>query len=504
MKVLPAIYGLILSTILLGATPVAAGSKLPPTAMSLASGDRLELERMLTRELQRVVDKQQRIAGQGGHVSVKATFDPSNPTLLVNFSRSYLPKYNGAAFEDLTHELSTLVFDLTDGLVHVRGLEFRIEGKPLNRYFPDEVPPIRKRAGAQLEPDTIVAIAAGHGYYLNHEDNTWRPQRDPSNGITEDFLTPYFILDLKDALLARSAVTIANARTPSTSTHAPSGQPWWKMGARYYLQSIYPALPAMWNSLPSSTDVMRERDEDIRSRPLFANYVGADTLIHVHTNAAETSAPRGARAYVQDGRTQDLPLASSMLCYMKEQITGQASFASYPVADYPHTGNYGEMRLADMSSVVVEVGFHTNPTDAGLLQNSAFRKAAMLGVEKGYRMHREGKPCHRWALNAVANASGPQNQNIPITADFQGYPKLPVRAELKVVSCATGWNCSNSTRATTMISDTRLTYNVKCTSTTPQPDASFTVTTTLVDADGVRTKSLQHAYVCTQPATTAS
>jgi hypothetical protein len=41
-----------------------------------------------------------------------------------------------------------------------------------------------------------VVVAAGHGIYYNHGFKDWPAQRDPSNGITEDFITPGYATEL--------------------------------------------------------------------------------------------------------------------------------------------------------------------------------------------------------------------------------------------------------------------------------------------------------------------
>lgn len=66
------------------------------------------------------------------------------------------------------------------------------------------------------------------------------------------------------------------------------------MAARYNLQEILPGQPEIWNSLPTATHDLREYDEDIRSRPLYANHLNATGLISVHTNGFESD-PRVRR-----------------------------------------------------------------------------------------------------------------------------------------------------------------------------------------------------------------
>ena len=207
--------------------------------------------------------------------------------------------------------------------------------------------------------DTLVVDAA-HGIYFHHEFDDWRAQRDPSNGITEDFLTPGLATELSTWLSARSGATSTFPRSTEATLHTPNAQAWWQIAARYRLEVLYPELPAIWHSLPDATHKLRERDEDIRSRPLLAEHLGPNTLIHRHTDAAGPTAS-GSRACDQTGRTTDQQLGDSVPCSMQELIQAREPDKTFPVARSAQGSDKGENRLATMPSKIVEVGFHTNP-----------------------------------------------------------------------------------------------------------------------------------------------
>jgi len=507
MNLKDSIFSAVLAaTFVLMAAPASAvshGGSVPATA--LRSDTRRSMDRMLTSEVQRVVDKQKRIAGQGKFVTATASLELDSAAVAVNLSKGYLPKSNGAAFEELRGEITNAVLEITEGTVRVQGVHFFIEGKPLEKYFPAEPRPALNpnppKLGAKLEGGDVVLLAAGHGMYFNHEPpGSWRTQRETWNGVTEDFLTPTYQAELSTQFIARSNATVVNPRSTSSTVFPGTSYLWKMMAARYYIASLYPNNPELWHSLPSSTDTMREYDEDIRARPLFGNFVGATTQIHLHTNGGDTVSANGTRVYFQEGRTADEPLAANILCYMREQIHAQSSYANFNVAELPSFADKGEMRLSASPAVIVEVAFHTNPTDAAALKNTTFQKASMRGVEKGYRLNHEGKGCVPQQITAVAAASGPQYKDIPVVVDFKGYPRLPLLAEVKYTSCPSGWSCNSSNRVTAMISDTRLSYTVKCSPSAPRPTTTFNVTTVLIDADGVRTPAVQNSFTCTTPA----
>ncbi|GAA5068374.1 hypothetical protein [Lysobacter panacisoli] len=214
----------------MSALPQVKASEVP--ARALSAKNRVAIERMLSVELQKIVDRQERIEGQAKYASVNVTLDTNSRALIINLSKSYVPKFNGAAFEDLQHELSTAALELLRDIISIDGVRYRFDGRPIEYYIPDVLPPASHRARVLSVQPRKVAVSAGHGVYFHHGFNDWRPQRDPSNGVTEDFITPTFVTELGAFLASRSGVVVANPRSTSGVLHSPSGQSWWKMGAR--------------------------------------------------------------------------------------------------------------------------------------------------------------------------------------------------------------------------------------------------------------------------------
>ena len=183
-----------------------------------------------------------------------------------------------------------------------------------------------------------------------------------------------------------------------------------------------------------------ELEDDIRSRPLYANHVGADALIHIHTNASETPSVRGVRVYFQKGRPESMALARSAACYMKESIQSINGYSDFLVERAPYPGNHGENRLANMPSIIAEVGFHTNAEDARAIQHPVFQDAAMRGLEKGYRMFREGKGCEPFTV-AFPDADLVSGDSKKIDVTVGGNPRYPIRYTMRVVECTRGILC---------------------------------------------------------------
>jgi len=495
------------------AVPV-AGMSAEVVQAPLSKARQAELEAMLTGEIQRVVNSQKRIEGQGRDVAASVSFEARSGEqelgLVIDLSETYVPLVFGAEMEDLQHQLSTTARQLLREIVSVRGVRFRYGGKDVYHYFPEQLQEelraaearaaraARKDAAAPTAAATVV-VAAGHGIYYHYGFKDWRAQRDPSNGIVEDFITPAYATELSHWLSRRSEATTRFPRSTSVVTHVPSGQPWERIGARYHLQATYPNNPEIWNSLPGATDNLRERNEDIRSRPLFANHIGANTILHLHTNAADDMTATGALAFYQPGRDEDQRLADNILCYMKELIQAKEPYKSYNVANKAGRDDYGENRLAAMPSVIIEAGFHTNPSDAAALKDPVFRTAAMKGVEKGYRLNAEGKSCEPFKIDRIPDATGLQGVPIPIEVHYKGYPQFAVTAQVEIVSCPIGWTCTGGKLTYRDKIPSPLGYRYTC-HTTSRPPANFRLKTTLDDTDQVSPEPVEHNVTCTPAA----
>ena len=309
-------------------------------------------------------------------------------------------------------------------------------------------------------------------------------------------------------MTGRGATILSRPRSTSTATHAPSGKPWWWVGSRAYIQDLLPNNSPIWNSLPTES----YRDNDLRARPLYANFLGVDALISIHTNGApDNRAKRGTEVHIQradsgsqNSLAESQRLGESILCHMKETIHASPNYTQWAVESVPRFINTAETRVGTMSSVIVEVGYHTNLDDAAALQNAIFRTAAMKGVEKGYRMYKEGKPCAQFAITSIPNASGPQNTNISATINYAGNPQFSVKRKTEIISCASGWNCSNYNGSYTSAMPSPLIFNFRCSASAPKPTATFRWRTTLTDVDGVVTNSVEQASTCTAASTTTA
>ncbi len=310
------------------------------------------------------------------------------------------------------------VFEWTYG---GRSLEDILQG-----VGPAPVPFSSRRAA--VEPGETVIVAAGHGRYHHHGYKDWRPHREVRNGVLEDDVTPKFADELT-RYLRLAQFDVAELRPNWPSSHEPSGLSWGRLGARYFLEQWKPAVPsAVWHSLPGASDPGRERREDILSRPLYANHVNAGALIHLHTNADDNPAASGVRVIVHPRRNESAELGKLALCSMREMIHSDDRFKLFPVAESPHVvDDKAENAKASMPSIIVETGFHTNPSDAEFIKDPEFRKASMMGVAKAYKLFKEGRSCENFEIVNAADFAEAVGSEAKIPVTLKGNPIYPLR-----------------------------------------------------------------------------
>ena len=113
----------------------------------------------------------------------------------------------------------------------------------------------------------------------------------------------------------------------------------------------------------------------LRVRVQEANLWGADVFISLHTNASVNPAANGAEALIYSFNSEvSLGLAEDIL----EEMTLVTGLRNRGVIERP--GLY-VLRRTYMPSVLVEMGFITNPSDAELLANSP--QLFALGIYRG-------------------------------------------------------------------------------------------------------------------------
>lgn len=225
------------------------------------------------------------------------------------------------------------------------------------------------------------------------------------------------------------------------------GKPLWTLSAREQLHRLRPDLTSVWNVSPRKDQVSR----DINARAKYANVVGADTMISLHSNAmmkGHHGEASGTRVYVLANRPESYRLGEALLCGMREMIHDQDAYSDWKVGAKPQIADRGENKTR-AAAAIVEVGFHDNRQDVAALKDPAFLDAAMLGVTKGYRLWRQGLACEKNPGIVVPEVTAAE-ENVPLSVTVKGEPTWPGRLKVESVgSCPGGWQCQVSQEFTT-------------------------------------------------------
>jgi N-acetylmuramoyl-L-alanine amidase len=427
--------------------PVAGTASVPPAA---PPEERFELEPILTAIVQSHVAAEERLPGQQPIVVPHVWYSDTGDVLNVELGKAYLPTDYTITFEEQVNAIVDLLISYTEQRTPIYRVDVWFEGKDIFDYFPDERGPEDRVVPKQVQEAKYrpkrdlgngrVLISAGHGIYYNSRYKDWRAQRDPVNRVVEDFWTPSFARRLAKLLQERSDSEVVQARSSDATRHADSNMPWSYMAARYHIQTMLPELPSIWNSPGKSALGMEERDQDTRSRPLFANHLGADAAIHLHTNADARPEVRGIRVFHHMQSPESKRLADLALCYMKESLSSNDFYSTFPVARQAIPKNHGENRLATMPSIIAELGFHTNKDDADAIQNDSFQVLTMRGLEKAYRMFKQGNECVPFGAT-YSDVTVMSDSIAEASITFAGFPRFPVRLESVVAECPPGVMC---------------------------------------------------------------
>lgn len=320
----------------------------------------------------------------------------------LNFSAGLFEK-GSAASEVAFREMMNAVigaegFTLTDAQFVIM-----VGGVRLDNIFSQMdpvLPPIEQQSGGPLltipmpdAPDESglaprggplsgrkIAISPGHGWTWT--GSGWTLQRGWWWGINEALVNAQIVMQL-NTLLVNAGATVYPARNMNTNAgNGVSGYPRWEENSREYVRSL--GLPSsIWDS--STTD----ENDDIRVRPLYANYRGADILISVHNNGAcnNNCGWKGGTMIIYDTGNGYHNGSYNLAKKIENQLIG--SLRSYNSnwwnrGVFGYNGSYGENRIATRPAIIIEAAFMDQEyPDNTFLRDANFRYKIAHGIYKG-------------------------------------------------------------------------------------------------------------------------
>ena len=157
-----------------------------------------------------------------------------------------------------------------------------------------------------------------------------------------------------------------------------SGQARWRECSRYWTQ-FAGAPSTVWDPIAGGED----NDDDVTARPRFAEWLGADAFVSLHTNAGGGA---GTSTYIYDGGAT--AGSSTLQTRVHDQVI-QDVRAEYN-AGWTDRGklqaNFGEVRLlSTMPGILIELAFHDTPgsLDLNALHDPRFRRIAARAIARG-------------------------------------------------------------------------------------------------------------------------
>lgn len=120
----------------------------------------------------------------------------------------------------------------------------------------------------------------------------------------------------------------------------------------------------------------RDRSISLPGRADFSNRLGADFFISIHANAAETPAVGGMEVYHFPGSDEGRNVATLVL---------EKMIAAFP--DHKDRGvkeaNFTVLRLTEMTSILIESEFLSNPAQLEFLADPRNQKNLALAISEG-------------------------------------------------------------------------------------------------------------------------
>lgn len=115
--------------------------------------------------------------------------------------------------------------------------------------------------------------------------------------------------------------------------------------------------------------------QDLQARCDISDAAGSKYFVAIHANSAEASDARGTETYYYDGNSEGQQLAQSI----QTELINATSFIDRGV----RTANYYVIKNTAAPSVLIEVGFISNPTEEALLANGDFQDKLAGAIAKG-------------------------------------------------------------------------------------------------------------------------
>jgi N-acetylmuramoyl-L-alanine amidase len=244
------------------------------------------------------------------------------------------------------------------------------------------------RAGSNRATDARYEVAHSGGTTLVEVDQTrdgmtWRHLGDfhfsRAEGATVRLLADAAVAG---RVVIADAVRLGGGLGSTPRGGGTSGRPRWQEAARYW--TAFAGAPgSVWDPVAGGED----NDDDVTARPRFAEWLGADAFVSLHTNAGGGS---GTSSFIYNGGAT--AGSASLQARIHDQIVADVRGGYDPswVDRGKLQANFGEVRLlSTMPGVLLELAFHDSAgsRDHRALHDPEFRRLAGRAIARGVLRH---------------------------------------------------------------------------------------------------------------------
>ncbi len=367
----------------------------------------------------------------------------SGDMVSVDLSEEILTGLDEAALLGIFDQFRTTLLDFPE----ILSIRLTCKGELLSSYLEPAVsygtpapavPPLNVGLEGTGLAGKNITIGPSHGRYWN--GSGWYWQRSDPCGFGEAVLEDTNSIRLMQFLhqyLTQDGATVHVPREldESNCCNGSTGLHWWKMAAYSWLR--HAGLPcSVWGSSSgscSSETGPNRYSDDIRARPLFADYRGSDIYVSHHTNAGGGGTANGTITFRDTAMEHPeheaasyslaLNIQNSIVATIREMY--DAGWYDRGVAD--SNGGFGEIRIPDRPACLIELAFHDNCTrDALYLTDNFFRSLSEWAVYKGICNYFGNAPtwdkysCEYVSDTIPSNMSPGQSCNVSVTFRNRG------------------------------------------------------------------------------------
>ncbi|MCI5130819.1 MAG: hypothetical protein D3904_04695 [Candidatus Electrothrix sp. EH2] len=356
-------------------------------SFAYAQNDNSELEEKIMQEINDIsfltplnhfgFDRQ-KIDLLDGNILISVDLDGKK--LILNFKKEILDDgVVGGLTENIIHLIVSKIGNVFLNQIEGIDYSFQIEGIPLYEFRSNAENSLcyaQNELSVSSEEKSIL-VSPGHGYYWNDYYSDWRLQRSYYWGIVEDLVTSEICMYLESYLDAAGFDVRSTREMSKTAGIGESLHSKWEEAGKYYIKSL--GVPAsVWDSAGS------DYDDDIMSRPLYANYIGSDVLVSIHTNAGGGTGTEIWYDSINGYQVESKKLAEILQSNIINSIRSEYDSTWHDRGVKPSQGLYGENYYATRPAVIIELAFHdTQSPDNDALQDDFFKQIVANAIKNG-------------------------------------------------------------------------------------------------------------------------